>query len=196
MDVVELAEGGGWLVDREPALLSIREVIESVADMVRPIADDKGLDVRIRTPAVDLRVGHRSALSRVLLNLSANALRFTDEGDVEISATPSPNGWLRFSVRDTGPGIPAGAIEHLARPFRVSRARSEYLLCETGLGLSICQKLLQAMDSQLEVETEPGLGTRFHFELYLPATSAPPALACEIVRVPSPMGPAASSSRG
>lgn len=193
-DVVELAQSGGRLVDREPAPLSVKEVVESVADMVRPVAEDKGLDVRIIAPADDLRVGHGSALSRVLLNLSTNALRATDQGYVEISAAPSPNGRLRFSVLDTGPGIPAGGLANLARPFRVSVTPGERLLSETGLGLTICQKLLQAMDSQLEVETWPGRGTRFHFGLDLPVVSPPPTLVGDIVRAPFPTGPAASAT--
>lgn len=193
-DVVELAEAGGRLADTEPAALSVKEVIESVADMVRPVAEDKGLDIRVIAPADDLRVGHRSALSRVLLNLGTNALRATDQGHVEISATPSPNGRLRFSVLDTGPGIAAGALASLARPFRGSGTPGEYLLSHTGLGLTICQKLLQAMDSQLEVETWPGRGTRFHFGLDLPVVSPPPTLVGDIVRAPFPTGPAASAT--
>jgi signal transduction histidine kinase len=173
-DVIELAEGGGRLVDVGRKLFSISEVVEAVGDMVRPIADEKGLKVRIVSPDADRRVGHRSALSRVLLNLTINAIKSTDEGYVEIAAGPSAELGVPFSVRDTGRGITPAAFDTLVYPLRPSRTRSESLLCERGLGLNICQKLLGAMGSELEVETRPGWGTRFHFQLDLPLSSAPP----------------------
>ena len=170
-DVMGLADGGGELVDTETAAFSSREVVESVADMVRPIAEEKRIDMRTLVVDDDRRIGHRSALSRILLNLSTNALKFTHEGYVEMSATPAGAHALAFSVRDTGQGMTPAAVETLYRPFRPSRTRAEPVLCGTGLGLRICQKLLHAMGSTLEVETRPGWGTRFHFELELPSAS-------------------------
>jgi signal transduction histidine kinase len=172
-DVMELAGDGGKLLGMEPAAFSSREVVESVADMVRPIAEQKRVDVRTLVADDDRRIGHRSALSRVLLNLTTNALNATDEGYVEMSATPAGARGLAFSVRDTGRGMTPDAVETLYQPFRPSRTRAEPVLCGTGLGLRICQKLLKAMGSTLEVETRPGWGTRFHFELALPSASAP-----------------------
>jgi signal transduction histidine kinase len=170
-DVIELAEGGGELVDVELSAFSSSEVLESVADMVRPIAEQKGVDMRTLVVDHDRRMGHRSALSRVLLNLTTNALKFTDEGYVEMTAAPAGARALAFSVRDTGQGMTPAAVETLYRPFRPSRTRAEPVLCGTGLGLRICQKLLHTMGSTLEVETRPGWGTRFHFELELPSVS-------------------------
>ena len=170
-DVIALAEGGGKLVDMEPTAFSSSDVVESVAAAVRPIAEEKRLEVRTRIGDDDRRIGHRSALSRTLLNLTTNALKFTDEGYVEMAVTPAAGHALAFSVRDTGQGMTPAAVETLCRPFRPSRTRAEPVLCGTGLGLRICQNLLQAMGSTLEVESRPGWGTRFHFEVELPSAS-------------------------
>lgn len=166
-DVIELARGGDRLVDDEPTPFSITEVLESVQDIVRPIAAEKGLSIRIRPPASDHRLGHPLALSRVLLNLTTNALKFTDDGYVELDVRASTMTKTEFSVRDTGNGINPDAMESLFQPFRRAKGREGYCFSGTGLGLAICQRLVSAMGSALEVETEPHKGTRFHFVLNL-----------------------------
>lgn len=167
-DVMELARGGDRLVDKEPAPFSVTEILDSVRDIVRPIAEEKGLDVVVTPPESDHRMGHALALSRVLLNLTTNALKFTDEGSVEVTATPRGPNRLVFSVKDTGRGIAPDALDSLFQPFRRTRARREYCFSGTGLGLTICRKLVQAMGSTLELDTSPEQGTRFHFEVELP----------------------------
>lgn len=170
-DVIELAEGGGSLLDVEPTAFSSGEVLESVANMVRPIAEEKRVEVRTVVADDGRRIGHRSALSRILLNLTTNALKFTDHGYVEMTAMPAGARALAFSVRDTGRGMAPAALETLYQPFRPSATRDEPVLCGTGLGLGICRTLLRAMGSTLEVETRPEWGTRFHFELELPSAN-------------------------
>src|SRR5690606_34479880 len=85
-DVIELARGGDRLASAEPVPFSVADVIHSVRDIVQPMAEEKGLAVVIHTPDSDFRVGHPGALNRVLLNLTTNALKFTSEGQVEVSA--------------------------------------------------------------------------------------------------------------
>jgi hypothetical protein len=169
-DVIELARGGDRLVDKEPAPLSVTEVLEAVRDIVRPIAEEKNLDVRVVPPATDHRHGHPLALSRILLNLTTNALKFTDEGYVEIRARPTSLTRVEFSVRDTGHGINPDAMRALYQPFRRTRGRSGYYFSGTGLGLAICRKLVAALGAELQVESRPDWGTRFHFEIELPPT--------------------------
>jgi len=167
-DVMELARGGDRLVDKEPGPFSVAEILDSVRDIVRPIAEEKGLEVTVAPPPSDHRIGHAMALSRVLLNLTTNALKFTDQGGVEVSARPTDRRSIEFSVQDTGRGIGAGALESLYQPFRRTRARREYCFSGTGLGLTICKKLVEAMGSTLMLETSPERGTRFYFEVELP----------------------------
>ena len=170
-DVIELARGGDRLVDLEPIPFSITDIFESVRDIVLPIAEEKGLAVNLSPPDADYRIGHPVALSRVLLNLTTNALKFTNEGFVEVRGTNLGGSRIEFSVRDTGRGIPPQAMASLYEPFRRRQRQAEYAFSGSGLGLSICRKLVEAMHSTMQVETESGQGTRFYFALELPRAS-------------------------
>jgi signal transduction histidine kinase len=170
-DVIELARGGDRLVDLDPLPFSVADIFESVRDIVQPIAEEKGLQVRLHTPGDDFRIGHPVAISRVLLNLTTNALKFTSEGHVEVRGDQREGSRVEFSVRDTGRGIPSHSMLTLFEPFRRRQKQGEYAFSGAGLGLSICRKLVEAMHSTLRVETGPETGTRFYFELDLPPTS-------------------------
>lgn len=167
-DVIELARGGDRLVDLDPIPFSVTDILESVRDIVLPIAEEKGLGVKLSPPGSDFRVGHPVALSRVLLNLTTNALKFTDEGQVEVTARQTTRTLIEFSVRDTGRGIPDEAMATLFQPFRRRVKSGDYKFSGAGLGLSICRKLVEAMGAELRVDTAPDAGTRFFFELDLP----------------------------
>ena len=119
-DVTELARGGDRLMDGGPAPLSVSEVLYTVHDTVRPVAEHKGLELRIAPPLLDRRVGHARALSRVLLNLATNALKFTEQGWVRVAAEePGPGAErVAFSVSDTGPGLDLDGQRALYQPFR------------------------------------------------------------------------------
>ncbi len=164
-NVIELARGGERLADDQPAPFSVTDILESVHDIVHPMAEEKGLAVRLLPPASDHRLGYPHALSRVLLNLTTNALKFTEEGFVEIVAREVDLTRVEFSVRDSGPGISRQALETLYLPFRPSGDR--YAFSGTGLGLELSRRLVEAMGSELLVETKPRWGTRFHFSLAL-----------------------------
>jgi len=173
-DVIELARGGDRLVDLDPIPFSVTDIFESVRDIVQPIAEEKSLSVRLVTPEADFRIGHPVALSRVLLNLTTNALKFTAEGFVEVVARQTGARRIEFSVRDTGRGIPPQSMATLFEPFRRRQKHNEYAFSGSGLGLSICRKLVEAMGSTLQVETEQSVGTRFYFELDLPLAGETP----------------------
>jgi len=171
-DIIEFTQGGDQLVDQEPSAFSVTAMLESVRDIVRPIAEEKHLTVRLLAPTHDERLGHPVALSRVLLNLTTNALKFTDEGYVEIEAQEVGPARIEFAVRDSGRGIPADKITTLFQPLRKESGRRGQLFSQTGLGLTICRKLTSAMKSELKVESRIGWGTRFYFELELPIVAA------------------------
>jgi len=167
-DVIELARGGERQLETEPLPFSVSDIVESVRDIVQPIAEEKGLEVQLSSPTDGLRTGYPVALSRVLLNLTTNALKFTDEGSVHVSAEERGPTTIEFSVRDTGRGIPPQAMAMLFEPFRRRQKERDYAFSGSGLGLSICRKLVEAMKGDLKVETAPGAGTRFFFALDLP----------------------------
>ncbi len=172
-DIIEFTQGGDQLVDQEPSAFSVTAMLESVRDIARPIAEEKHLTVRLLAPVHDERLGHSVALSRVLLNLTTNALKFTDQGYVEIVAQEVGEGnRIEFAVRDSGRGIPPEKVTTLFQPLRKESGRRGQLFSQTGLGLTICRKLASAMKSELKVESRIGWGTRFFFELDLPVVQS------------------------
>lgn len=165
-NVVELARDERSLVaDADARAFSVAEVLQNVAQMVRPMAEEKGVELRVVAPEYERSQGHPAALSRVLLNLATNGLKFTENGYVEIGVQRLSHRALRFHVQDSGRGIAPPQLEQLFQPFRKRQRKEGYFFSGSGLGLSICQRLLNAMGSELEVETEMDRGTRFHFTL-------------------------------
>jgi signal transduction histidine kinase len=134
-----------------------------------PIAEEKGLEVRVVRPAAGDRLGHPAALGRVLLNLVTNALKHTSEGFVEVGGCDRPSSRVAFTVRDTGPGMPADVVDQLFGRPDSRRAAPGRGFSSSGLGLAICRRLVSAMGGELRVVTEPGRGSCFQFDLTLPA---------------------------
>jgi len=118
------------------------------------------------------RVGQARALSRVLLNLATNAVKFTETGFVELAARPIDSKRLEFSVRDTGPGIDPALLRTLYQPVRPMPTGGRHHFSSSGLGLAICRKLVKAMGTELQVETRPNWGTRLFFEVDCPSPEA------------------------
>lgn len=170
-DIIDLTRSH-LLLEPKPIPFSVASVLESVRDIVRPIAEVKRLAVRLEAPSVDERMGHPVALRRVLLNLTTNALKFTEDGFVEISTRETTPGRMEFSVRDSGRGIDPAMMPTLFDSVRDAPRshdrRGGKMFSTTGLGLAICRKLAESMGSRLHVDTQVGRGTRFFFELELP----------------------------
>jgi signal transduction histidine kinase len=167
-DVIELARGGTTLVDSERMPFAVSDVLQSIMDILRPMAEEKRLEMRAKGPSADVRIGHPSALKRVLLNLATNAIKFTNTGSVAVACREIDRTRIEFSVQDTGRGIPPSVMGSLFEAFRQRQTPGDYAFSSAGLGLSICQKLVRAMGGELTVDTELEKGTRFHFQLDLP----------------------------
>lgn len=167
-DLTELGRGGEHLLESEPVPFGIDSTLQSVVDIVRPIAEEKGIEIRLAQVPHGARAGHPAALGRVLLNLATNALRCTERGHVEIAVQELSPTRLEFAVIDTGPGVPAEVIESLRGPFDLKAFTRTRALASSGLGLAICRRLLAAMGSDLHVKVGDGKGSCFHFALELP----------------------------
>lgn len=170
-DVVDLARAGGDPLEGEPEPFSLHAILESVRGVVQPLADAKGVEFRTEVTAHDRVRGHPLAIRRILQNLVINGLKFTEHGWVEASVAPAGRDRVEFSVRDTGRGISEENMERLYQPFRRSPGREGSFFSSSGLGLAIVRRLLLAMESDLELETRPDWGTRFHFFLDLPTVT-------------------------
>lgn len=171
-DLLELARGSERYLEPQPVPFSLAELVSGVCDIVRPIAEEKQLELRSRLPERDARIGQPSAISRILINLATNALKYTSSGSVEIAVTQRSLTRIEFSVSDTGPGMPAHVQDSLYQPFRKHPLARGSRFSSAGLGLSICRRLVQMLDSELTCASEEGHGTRFSFELELPIASA------------------------
>jgi len=156
-----------------PAPLTVTLLLNAVADLVRPVAEEKKLELRFVRPERDYRLGYEAALQRVLLNLVTNALKFTHEGYVEVRAVERGETRIEFSVRDTGPGIPAHAEEHLYRAFPRKASGPTHRFSRTGLGLALCLRLVDRLGGRLQHESPPAGGTRFWFGIDLPPLTPP-----------------------
>lgn len=142
------------------------ELLREAMDLVRPLADKKRIRLFEQPAAEELEVScDAEAVSQILSNLLDNAIKFTPEqGSITVGAAPDGQ-FVRFSVRDTGGGIPAEDIPRLfERFYRVDKARSREM-GGTGLGLSIVKHLVLAQGGQVWVESNPREGATFWFTL-------------------------------
>jgi len=165
-----LAHEGDQLEEGEATPFSVTALMEEVRDIVRPMAEEKALAMHLVAPRMDRRLGHPLELSRTLLNLTTNALKFTEAGTVELGARDLLGNRVEFAVRDTGSGINPDTRATLFQPFRRTSGGSarRYAFSSTGLGLAITHRLVEAMGGRLGFDTARGEGTRFYFELELP----------------------------
>jgi PAS domain S-box-containing protein len=174
-------EAGKLELERQP--FDLRECMESAFDLVATRATEKGLDLAYlldeQVPAAVY--GDVTRLRQVLVNLLSNAIKFTERGEVVLSVEASQkdgNGRgnhqqpdeesfyeLHFAVRDTGIGISEEGKARLFRSFSQVDASTTRRYGGTGLGLAISKRLAELMDGTMWVESQPGVGTTFHFTI-------------------------------
>jgi signal transduction histidine kinase len=163
LDIAQI-ESGALRLFLEP--VSIERAADDAVDLIRPLAEGRGIDLRVELPAdASMRrvLADERRLGQVLLNLLANAVKYT-EGTVSVTATPLEGDRLRLSVTDTGPGISEEKLSGLFTPFE--RLGAEATAVQgTGLGLALSQHLVIAMGGQIGVESTVGEGTTFWVEL-------------------------------
>ncbi|WP_054001368.1 hybrid sensor histidine kinase/response regulator [Shimia sp. SK013] len=163
LDITRIESG---VMSLSPDEFSLRATVQRVADVLRTLADEKGLslEVDIDTSMNGSFFGDGSRINQILTNLIGNAIKFTDEGGVTVAVEGihGPETTLvRIKVRDTGNGIPADKFEAIFEDF-VALARSEGRQNRgDGLGLSISRKIARLMDGDLKVDSHNGDGSTF-----------------------------------
>jgi signal transduction histidine kinase len=172
-DILDLSRIEAGKLELVPHPIDIRRTIRAVTDMMAVRAQEKDI-VFHETVAADVPrgvVGDDKCLRQVLINLAGNAVKFTDHGEVRLLVTSVAAAGgdvrLRFEVRDTGPGIAPDQVQAIFEPFEQVGDRSRRA-GGTGLGLSISRRIVDLMGGELRVESTPGVGSRFWFELELP----------------------------
>lgn len=168
-NVLDLAKIEAGKMELAVSDYSVQDTVESVSRTLRPIAAEKGLELRTSIPAdMPLARGDAGRISQCLLNLAGNALKFTKAGRVEIEVQLADDR-LVYRVTDTGIGIPADKIGGLFTEFGQADATIAAEYGGTGLGLSITKKFIDMHGGRIWVTSEPGKGSAFVFELPLRA---------------------------
>ncbi len=174
-DILDLSKIEAGRLELEMGALDPAALAESCVALLTPRAADKGLVIRteISDDLPQWVLGDAARLRQVLLNLLSNAVKFTTNGQVVMSVTRT-GVQMRFTVTDTGMGIPADRLKHLFMPFTQLDASVTRRFGGTGLGLAITRRLVEAMQGQITVESQPGAGSRFEVTLPLAIAMPPP----------------------
>ncbi len=172
-DILDYSKLEADKLDLETTTFNLRDVMESVINLMERPAEAKGLrlllniDQGVRLPVR----GDPVRLRQVLSNLISNAVKFTERGSVTLNVKrlreTAAQHQLRFEVRDTGIGIDPAAQERLFQAFSQADASTTRLYGGTGLGLAICRRIVTLMGGRIGVESEPGRGSSFWFEIPL-----------------------------
>ncbi|MFZ3288670.1 MAG: ATP-binding protein [Telluria sp.] len=169
-------------MDLQHASFNLREALEDMLSLQSVPAFGKGIAlVSEIDPAVPAFVaGDRGKLNQLLLNIIGNAIKFTDEGQVTVSVGkvgPGAQGKMRlqFSVSDTGIGIPAEKLQDVFKPFFQVEDTAHQRHGGAGLGLAICQRLVEAMGGAISIESVEGQGSIVAFHIDVEALDALPA---------------------
>ena len=151
---------------------SMKDVVHKVYSAVEPLAAKKNLGFKLDVPP-DMPAGHgdEQKLTQVLLNLVGNAIKFTDTGEVTIKVAPA-NGSFSVAVHDTGPGIDPANQEKLFEEFQQADNSITKAKGGTGLGLAISRRIIEMHGGRLWVDSSPGNGAIFTFEI--PSVVEPP----------------------
>ncbi|MEI6415364.1 MAG: response regulator, partial [Pseudomonadota bacterium] len=174
-DILDFSKIEAHKLELETIDFDLRVLLEEFIEIYALRATDKGLELTARiapgTP-VDLR-GDPGRLRQILTNLVGNALKFTDRGVVDVQVErfflrPDDAAvWLRFTVRDTGSGIPGDRQRQIFEPFEQADQSTARRHGGTGLGLSISRQLVALMEGHIGLDSQPGLSTTFWFEVKL-----------------------------
>jgi signal transduction histidine kinase/DNA-binding response OmpR family regulator len=173
-------ESGHMNFERSP--FDLRGCVEGALDLIAGQAAAKGLDLAylIEDGTPGSLLGDPTRVRQVLVNLLANAVKFTEAGEVVVSVSAEPAGDglhdVHFAVRDTGIGIPEDGMGRLFRSFSQVDTSTTRTHGGTGLGLAISKRLAEMMDGKMWVESEVGVGSTFHFTIRAAGTPASPRL--------------------
>ena len=167
-DVLDLSKIEAGKLDIEKIPMSPTAVIENVIQILKYKAEEKGLGLnfQIDEDVPNLIMGDPTRLNQILINLAGNAIKFTDKGNVNI-LLQKENDRLRFSIKDTGIGIPKDRLEKIFGAFEQAKDSTTRNYGGTGLGLSISKQLVELQSGKIWAESEEGQGSTFYFELPL-----------------------------
>ncbi len=145
--------------------IDLTDLIAEVVGVIQPLADERGLDLRVEAPKRDTPVRtDPKRLRQILVNLLSNAVKFTASGHVALRSRVEEN-WMTLEVEDTGSGIPKEHLQHVFEAFWQVEPSATRREGGTGLGLSVVKNLATRLGGEITVESEVGRGTTFTLRL-------------------------------
>lgn len=177
-DVLDFSKIESGHLDIEESPFSVRDCVEGALDLLAVKASEKGLDLlfEIDESVPDEIESDPMRLRQVLVNLLGNAIKFTEQGEVVLAVRNrrvlGGMAELLFSVRDTGIGIPEGAIGRLFKSFSQVDSSTTRRFGGTGLGLAISKRLAEMMGGEMWVESQAGAGSTFYFSIQAKMSSS------------------------
>ena len=177
-DILDLSKIEAGKLQLETIDFDLRQVVEETAELLAVRAHSKGLELVCcidEALPTGLR-GDPKRLQQILANLLSNAVKFTERGEVCVRVELDPRGApprLRFSVTDTGIGIPPGALELIFQPFTQADGSTTRKYGGTGLGLAICKQITDLFQGEIGVQSAAGQGSTFWFSIPMELAGAP-----------------------
>ena len=168
-DILDFSKIEAGKLDMESVDFQLEDTLDNISTLVGIKTQEKGLELLFKTdPAVPRAlVGDPLRLGQILINLSNNAVKFTDDGEIVVSTElikkDGDQATLKFSVRDTGIGMTAEQAAKLFQPFMQADSSTTRKYGGTGLGLTISKRLAEMMGGEIWVESEQGRGSTFSF---------------------------------
>lgn len=169
-DILDISKVEAGKLDLEVISFDLRALVSECATIHREQARRKGLEfITGLDPELAPRYfGDPTRLRQVINNLLSNAIKFTSDGQITVQVTPIRDG-IQLDVRDTGIGMSRAELERIFSPFSQAATDTARRYGGTGLGLALCQQLVERMHGQINVESEEKEGTLFQVRLPLPA---------------------------
>ncbi len=183
-DILDFSKIEAKKLELDPVAFNIRDIMEATLKTLALRASEKQLELTCEVDnAIPVSlIADENRLRQILLNLVGNAIKFTEHGEVNLRACieqhENDNWLIQFIINDTGIGIVPNRLKHIFDPFTQADSSMTRRFGGTGLGLTICSRLIKIMGGEINVNSEPGKGSQFKFSI---AFRSDPAISSTLV---------------